>query len=267
MPFLTIQGHRICYRRYGAMLPERETAVFLHDGLGAMGSWKDLPRALGRAAGLNALAYDRHGYGRSAPRKRFPYGFMEAEVPALAELLDSLALQRVHLIGHSDGASIALLFAARHPERVQSLVAVAPHTFVEARTRQGIQALLDAQAAGNTPGWLKRLHHERADDLLRAWGKGWLSARHKRWSIEEWLGYIKIPAMVVQGEQDEFGSEAQVTAIMNRMEGCEKWLVEGCGHTPHNEAPDAFLRRVGGFLARHAGAAPEPEREPNQEPA
>jgi pimeloyl-ACP methyl ester carboxylesterase len=252
MPFVQLQGRRIYYQWYGEVVPKRETAIFLHDGLGTVEAWKDLPAHLGQKAGLNAMAYDRYGYGRSQPRGRFAYGFMEAEVPALLELVQALSLDKVHLVGHSDGASIALLFAARYPERVHSLVSVAAHTFVEDRTRQGIQALMDAMARGRTPGWLKRLHQDRAEDVLRAWGRGWLTARHELWNIEPWLGYVKCPALAVQGTEDEFGTEAQVISIVNRVEGCGKWMVEGCGHTPHNEAPQLFTERVGAFLSEHA---------------
>lgn len=248
MPHLSLQGRRILYQWYGEICPGRETAIFLHDGLGAIGSWKKLPVEIGRLAGINTLAYDRFGYGGSQPRGRFPFGFMEAEVPALLELLDSLSLAQVHLVGHSDGASIALLFAAKFPERVRSLVSVAAHSFVEPRTREGIQALMDAMHRGRTPGWLKRLHHDRAEPLLKAWGKGWLTARHQQWNIESWLGYVKCPALAIQGTEDKFGTEAQVVAILNRVEACEKWMVEDCGHTPQNDFPKAFASRVGKFL-------------------
>lgn len=253
MPYLKLQGRRIYYKEFVELDAGRETAIFLHDGLGAIGSWKDLPAQIGQRAGLNAVAYDRYGYGRSQPRETFPFEFMEAEVPALLELLEALSLKRVHLVGHSDGASIALLFAARYPERVGSLVSVAAHSFVEDRTREGIQALMDAMNRGQTPGWLKRLHGERAEAVLGAWGAGWLTARHEQWNIEHWLGYVKCPAFAIQGTEDEFGTEAQVTAILNRLEGCETWLAEGCGHTPHNELPEEFTERAGEFLARHAG--------------
>ena len=253
MPYLKLQGRRINYQWYGETDLKRETAVFLHDGLGAIGSWKDIPEEIGRRAGINVLAYDRYGYGGSQPRGRFPLGFMEEEVPALVELLDALSLDQAHLVGHSDGASIALLCAARYPARVCSLVSVAAHTFVEPQTREGIQALVDSMNHGRIPAWLSRLHRERAGPLLKAWGSGWLTARHAQWNIESWLGYVKCPTLAIQGTADEFGTEKQIIAIMNRVEGCETWMVEGCGHTPYNEYPAAFAERVGGFLEKNLG--------------
>lgn len=256
MPYLTVRQHRLHYQWAGGFRPGRETVVFLHDGLGAIGSWRDLPGQIGAALGMNALVYDRYGYGRSDPRARFPYAFMNREVPTLGDLLRRLGLERVHLVGHSDGGSISLLFASRHPERVGSVVTEAAHTFVEDRTREGIQALLDAQAAGNPPGWLFKLHGPRAGALLRAWGRGWLSERHHQWNIFDALPGVRAPLLVVQGDTDEFGTEEQVRSIRERVPHAETWLVKRCGHTPHSQAGEAFARRVVAFLRRHAGAGP-----------
>ncbi len=253
MPYLKIRRHRVHYQWQGGHDPARESAVFLHDGLGAIGSWKDLPGRLGSACGLNALVYDRWGYGRSDPRSAFPYEFMEREVPALEALLDQLGLARVHLIGHSDGGSIALLFAARFPQRVHKVVTEAAHVFVEPETRAGIRALLAAQAAGATPPWLAKLHGRRAEALLSAWCRGWLTDAHSRWRIDGRLGGVRAPVLAIQGRNDEFGTGAQVRAIVEGVAGPGKsWLVKDCGHTPHNQAPEEFLRRVGTFLRGEA---------------
>ena len=166
MPFLHVRRRRIYYEWQGAHNPERETVVFLHDGLGAIGSWRDMPERIGAALRVNALVYDRYGYGRSEPRARFPYAFMNREVPALAGMLTRLGVPRAHLVGHSDGGSIALLFAARFPKRVGSIVTEAAHTFVENETRAGIQALMDALAAGSPPVWLNKLHGARGSAVL-----------------------------------------------------------------------------------------------------
>jgi pimeloyl-ACP methyl ester carboxylesterase len=228
--------------------PGRDTLVFLHDGLGATGSWMNLPQRIAEATGMGALAYDREGYGQSAPRDDFPYGFMEAEAPVLLELLDHLKIERPHLIGHSDGGSIALVFAALYPQRVRSVVTEAAHVFVEPETQAGIQALVDAQAAGNTPKWLQRLHGERADDLLRIWASGWLSGKHGRWNIERFLADVACPVLAIQGDQDEFGTLAQVEAIAAQVRNGQQWVAPGCGHTVHADAADAFVERVVEFL-------------------
>jgi pimeloyl-ACP methyl ester carboxylesterase len=255
MAFLTLGGHRIYLEWQGPHDPARETAVFLHDGLGAVGAWKRVPERIGAAAGVNALVYDRWGYGRSDERELFRFQFMEAEVPVLRELLDQLGLARAHLVGHSDGGSIALLLAARWPERVTSLVTEAAHVFVEPETQTGIRALVALQRAGRMPGWLSRLHGERAERLLSAWCDGWLSDAHAQWNIEDWLGYVTAPTLAVQGEQDEFGTPAQVNAILNRVGGADSWIVPNCGHTPHNDAEDEYVERVAGFVRAHLDRA------------
>ena len=258
MAFLTLGGHQVYCEWQGPHDPARETAVFLHDGLGAVGAWKRVPERIGAAAGVNALVYDRWGYGRSDERGAFPFGFMEAESLVLRELLDRLALERAHLVGHSDGGSIALLMAARWPERVASLVTEAAHAFVEPETQAGIRELVTLQAAGRLPGWLTRLHGERTGRLLSAWCEGWLSGAHALWNIEDWLGYVTAPALVIQGKQDEFGTLAQVNAILNRIGGADRWIVPDCGHTPHNDAADEFVERVAAFI--RANLHHEPSR-------
>ena len=270
MPHIAIQGRPLYYEWRGYEWRGSRTAgpapnvpaphgpaplVFLHDGLGAVGSWKDVPERIANALGARALVFDRWGYGRSAPRPDFPFRFMEVEVEPLRELLDGLAIPRAFLVGHSDGGSVALLFAARYPARVAALVTEAAHVFVERETRAGIEALVALQRAGRTPGWLTRLHGERAEALLSAWAEGWLSAEHERWEITAALPGVRCPLLAIQGERDEFGTAAQVEAICAGVPQAESWLVPGSGHTPHTAAQDEFERRVTAFLARHGARA------------
>jgi pimeloyl-ACP methyl ester carboxylesterase len=237
--------------------PDTEVVIFLHDGLGATGSWQTMPERIAAATGLSAMLYDRWGYGRSAPREAFPFGFMEQEVPVLLDLLDREGIARPHLVGHSDGGSIALLFAARHPERVRSVVTEAAHVFVEPETQAGIRALLEAKAAGQMPRWLERLHGERAAALLDAWGSGWLTPAHARWNIEDCLAQVRCPLLVIQGDRDEFGTLAQVEAIVSRAPNAQRWVARDCGHTPHAEAADHFAERVSAFLRAHMAHTPD----------
>lgn len=260
MADLTLGGHRIHCVWPNGRGEGRETVVFLHDGLGTTESWKDHPQRLAEAHGLNALAYDRWGYGKSEPRPDFPFAFLEAELPPLVQLLDRFRLGAVHLVGHSDGGSIALLLAALFPGRVRTAVTVGAHVSIEKKNLDGIRALAEAQAAGRTPAWLKKLHGRRAEKLLAAWSAGWLSGPHGKWNIEGYLHHIECPLLVVQGEQDDFGTPAQVEAIVSRVPGAESWLVPNCGHTAYNEQPEVFRERVGDFWGRHGvGAAGKAE--------
>jgi pimeloyl-ACP methyl ester carboxylesterase len=227
--------------------------VFLHDGLGAVGSWRTVPEQVSARLGLPAIVFDRWGYGRSAPRSDFPYGFMEQEVEPLRELLDRLAVPRAHLIGHSDGGSIALLFAAAHPDRVLTVTTEAAHVFVERETQNGIRALATLQQAGSTPGWLRKLHGERGEDVLRAWSGGWLTESHARWNIVASVRGVRCPLLAIQGAQDEFGTLAQVDAILREAPQGERWVVPGAGHTPHSQAEPEFVERVADFIAKHGG--------------
>jgi pimeloyl-ACP methyl ester carboxylesterase len=252
MPQLTLPGRTVYYEWRGAAGdPRVPELVFLHDGLGAIGAWKDVPDRIAAALGTRALVFDRWGYGRSEARPDFPFRFMEAEVEPLGELLAALGIARSTLVGHSDGGSIALLYAARHPDAVAAVVTEAAHVFVERETQIGIEALVALQRAGKTPGWLGRLHGERADALLSAWAAGWLSAEHADWDISAALPGVRCPLLAIQGDRDEFGTERQIEAIRQGVPHAETWLVPGSGHTPHTAAPEPFEHRVTAFLRKH----------------
>ena len=241
-------SYRLHYEWGDGFDPHRPTLVLLHDGLGAIGSWRGLPRRLARALRVNALVYDRWGYGRSQERPVFGDRFMEAEVPVLGALLEHLGIARPALLGHSDGGSIALLFAAAHPGRVRAVVTEAAHTFVEPETQAGIRALVALQAAGRTPDWLRKLHGARAEQLLGAWSAHWLSGVHARWDIRSELPRVRCPVLAVQGDADEFGTQAQVDSILAAVPGARSWIAPHCGHTPHSQAEDAFVERAVDFL-------------------
>jgi len=218
-------------------------AIFLHDGLGAIEAWKDLPERLCAAGRRRGLIYDRWGYGASEPRACFEPRFMEAEVPVLAEIVERHGTKPIDLVGHSDGASIALLFAAAHPEVARSVISIAAHTFVEPVNTKRIEALLRAASAGSMPAWLERLHGDRAAQLLRTWAEVWLGEGHGRWDIRDRLPGIRCPVLAIQGDGDEFGTGVQLDSIHEAVDGAETWLVEGAGHTPHNDRADAVLER------------------------
>ena len=227
----------------GAAGASRGVAIFLHDGLGAIEAWKNVPELLSAAAGRRALIYDRWGYGQSDARARFEPGFLEAEVPGLREIVEDEANEPVDLVGHSDGASIALLFAAAHPELVRSVISIAAHTFVEPVNTKRIDAMLRAASAGSMPAWLERLHGDRAEQLLRAWAEVWLGGEHGRWDIRDRLTNIRCPVLALQGDGDEFGTRAQLDSIGEGVSTVETWLMEGAGHTPHADRPDDVVRR------------------------
>jgi pimeloyl-ACP methyl ester carboxylesterase len=226
------------------------TLVFLHEGLGSRSAWREFPAALARATGRAALVYSRVGYGRSSPRPApWPLDFMEREArDALPTLLADEKLDDVILVGHSDGASIALLYAGAIGHGVRALVLEAPHVFVEDETVASIARLDDELRVR-----LGR-HHAHADALFAAWRGVWLHPDFRRWNIEPCLGRVRLPTLVIQGQDDEYGTVAQVDAIRRGLAGpCETLLLPACGHAPHRDQPARTLAAMAGFIARYSG--------------
>ena len=246
--FRTFGGHSLRFLAHGDGSAQR-TVVFLHDGLGAIESWKTIPREFSTECSVRTLIYDRWGYGGSEARTFFAAGFMEAEVPTLMEIIDATEMGSVDLVGHSDGATIALLAAAWHPNRIRSVVSIAAHTFVEVETTKSIEALQDQLNTGVTPSWLGRLHGDRGESLLEAWAEVWLGGSHAEWDARSELSQVACPVLAVEGDNDGFGSDKQLEVIGQLVPDTEIWRVQG-GHAPHHELGDAFIRRVGDFWSR-----------------
>lgn len=232
---------------------EGPTLVFLHEGLGSIALWRDFPSRLCERLGLPGLVYDRWGHGQSEPLDRprdLRYLHDEAEL-FLPAVLAATGVEEPVLIGHSDGGTIALLYAARFPERPPAIVTEAAHVFVEDITVAGIQAAGRAYAGTDLAARLARYHGDRTDSLFRAWHDRWLSPEFRAWNIEAELAAIISPALVLQGEADQYGTRAQVDAIARGVSGpVETALLPGVGHTPHQEAAEEVLKLIAGFLGR-----------------
>lgn len=225
--------------------------VFLHEGLGCIAMWKDFPARLCERLGCEGVVYDRWGYGRSEAFDRprtVRYLHDEAEL-FLPEVLDALAVPRALLFGHSDGGTIALLFAAAHPERTAALVTEAAHVFVEEVTLAGIKAAGEAYATTDLPRRLARYHGEKTDGVFKAWYDTWLSPEFRSWNIEAALPRITAPILILQGAEDEYGTPSQVEAIARGVGGpATSAILPGCAHVPHLQAPDLVLDRVAAFV-------------------
>lgn len=235
----------------GAPLP---TIVFLHDSLGCIALWRDFPERLAGAAGCHALVYDRRGYGESSPFPDTPRTptYLEEEADALPPLLERCGVGDAILFGHSDGGSIALLAAARHPARVRAVVTEGAHVFVEEITLEGIRAAREALRTTTLRQRLMRYHGARTDGVTSAWIDTWLRPDFRDWNIERYLPRIAAPVLVLQGVHDEFGSVAQVEAIVRGTGGVgESLLIPAAAHTPHREATDVVLATTADFLRRH----------------
>ena len=222
--------------RSECMDEQRPTIVLLHQGLGELSQWKDLPRLLCERLKVDVFSYSRFGHGKSAPfRNDEEPSYLEVEaVQYLPQILAQAKITNPFLVGHSDGATIALLFGASFPSNLTAAVVVSPHVFVEELTCNGIkEALVSYKAKGGFYQALNR-KHEDADKLVSRWSKTWLAPEFSSWSIEEQLIKWKKPLMVVQGDKDEYGSLAQVNAITQRAKAATK-ILAGCGHLPFTE--------------------------------
>ena len=238
--------------------PERHghpLVVFLHEGLGSVSMWRDFPQRLVDALQCRGLVYSRPGYGRSTPRdrdERWGPDFMHRQahevLPALFNALHvDTAADKPWLFGHSDGGSIALLHAARFPQRVRGVVVLAPHILVEDLSISSIAAARRAYADTDLRQRLAR-HHDDPDSAFWGWNDVWLSPAFREWSIEGEVGTIDGPVLAIQGLDDEYGTLEQVRGIARRVPQTRLLELPGCGHSPHRDQPEAVIRAVGSFM-------------------
>ena len=232
--------------------------VFLHEGLGSLSMWRDFPAQLCRTAGCCGLVYSRPGYGRSTPRadeEAWGLDFMHRQafevLPALLEALDiDTAKHRPWLFGHSDGASIALLHAARFADRVAGAIVLAPHILVEPISLASIEQARLAYLQTDLRERLAR-HHDDPDSAFWGWNRVWLDPAFKHWSIEDEIGAIRTPLLAVQGRDDEYGTLEQIRGIARRVAQTQLLELEACGHSPHRDQPERLIQAATAFLHRH----------------
>jgi len=256
MPFITVGPARVEYALLEAQSPGAPTLVMLHEGLGSLSMWRDFPQRLADHLECRVLVYSRPGYGQSTPLsapRAVSYMHDEAWL-TLPELLERLRIERPILFGHSDGGSIALIHASRHP--VRGIVALAPHVFVEGLSIASIAATRVAFDTGDLRKRLAR-HHADVDGVFRGWNDIWLDPDFRSWNIEDLLPAIRCPILVIQGEDDEYGTVEQMRRIAQHAPHVELELLAHCGHAPHRDQPDQVLEAVHRWLQRHSGGAPE----------
>lgn len=226
--------------------PERRPLVLLHEGLGSARLWRELPQRLHDVTGRRVVAYSRHGHGASPPPPvpRDPSFFeLEARV-VLPELLRELGAERPILVGHSDGASIALLHAAEHP--VTGLALIAPHVFVEEVTASAIRETRERYRDGDLRERMSR-HHADPDAAFWGWCDVWLDPAFRDWDIAAAAAEVTCPTLLLQGVDDPYGSLAQLDRIAERLPGaCDRRHLPG-GHSPHLEAEAETLAALEDF--------------------
>jgi len=225
--------------------------IFLHESLGCTELWKDFPEKLGEVSRCNILIYDRQGYGKSDP---FPAlkrnsDYMETEAEVLHKLLEICKIDKVILFGHSDGGTIALIAASKYPDKISRVITEGAHVFVEEITLDGIRKAVESYNTTDMKEKLTKYHGDKTDTVFRAWTETWLSGDFREWSIERLLPGIKCPCMIIQGENDMYGSIRQVESILNGVNGItEKLIVPEAGHCPHKESRELILSRSKVFI-------------------
>lgn len=250
MKSIFVAGLQIEVLDLPASRPHTPTLVLLHEGLGCIAMWRDFPQQLAEATGCRVVAYSRPGYGQSDPwpTPRQPdYMHREGEV-VLPEVLRALEIEQPVLVGHSDGGSIALIFAGRYPEALRGLVVMAPHEFVEPETLAGIAA---ARKLWEETDWPRRLarYHRDAAQVFADWNDCWVSPTFRDWNIEAYLPSIRCPVLAMQGRDDEYATLRQIEVIAEQAADVRLVVLDACGHSPHRDQGARVLREIGDFLA------------------
>lgn len=243
---------RLEYQWVGCAQSAWPTVVFLHEGLGCISLWRDFPERFCREHGFRGVVFSRYGYGRSTPRPAggpLPVSYLHEQAhDALPAFLAALGIERPWLFGHSDGASIALLHAARYPQAASGIIVMAPHIFVEEITLAGIRAARQAYDEGGLRAALARHHHAAVDKVFSAWCDTWLTPAFRDWNIEAELPRIRCPALLVQGEGDEYGSLRQIDGIRAGVPQAETLVLADCGHSPQRDQPQQVAARAAAFI-------------------
>jgi pimeloyl-ACP methyl ester carboxylesterase len=246
-------GQHLEYRWIGPRPEDAPTIVFLHEGLGCVGMWRDFPDRMAVATGCGALVYSRIGYGKSDPvRGPRSIRFMHNEAfSVLPAVIERFKLKAVVLFGHSDGASIAVVYAGARPRSTRALVLEAPHVFVEPACIESTRRIAKKYERTRLRKRLTRHHGRNTDSMFRTWTDVWLRPEFRQWNIEEYLPAIKCPTLVVQGADDQYGTLRQLGAVVTQVGGPVQSLVLArCGHSPHSERPDEVLDTAVRFVRK-----------------
>ena len=250
---LDLGDQQLEYRWVGPRPNAAPTLVLLHEGLGCVGLWGDFPEQLATATGLGVFLYSRAGYGASStialPR---PINYMDPEAKAvLPRVLQAIGFQRGLLIGHSDGASIATIYAgSTEDHRISGLVLIAPHFFAE---EMGLAAIAQAKVAFEGGDLRQRLArwHQNVDAAFKGWNGAWLDPGFRAWDITDALAYIRVPVAIIQGVDDQYGTQRQI-AVAEEQCYCpvEVTLLDGVQHAPQRESPDRVAQVIAEFAKR-----------------
>jgi pimeloyl-ACP methyl ester carboxylesterase len=245
--FLPIGAASLEYRFIGPAPDDAPTIVMLHEGLGSAGLWGDFPDKLQAATGAGVFVYSRAGYGASSPVKLpRPLDYMHVEaLQVLPELLDTIGFRRGLLVGHSDGASIAAIYAGGTGDhRIRGVAMIAPHFVVEDISVASIAEIKQAYETSDLRTKLARWHND-VDNAFHGWNDAWLDAKFRDWDISDYLAYIRVPVAILQGADDQYGTLRQIEIAQQECYcPVDVTIIPGAGHSPHREAPEATLETI-----------------------
>ena len=250
---LIVNGATLEYACYGPAPDQAATIVLLHEGLGCTALWRDFPQVLAARTGMGVFVYSRQGYGRSTPvQLPRPLDFMTREaMDVLPHVLDQIGFRRGILFGHSDGATIAAIYAGSVSDhRVRGLILIAPHFFTEPG---GLAEIGKATAAYRDSDLKQRMakYHDDPDGAFHGWNQVWLDPGFTEWNVADVIDYLRIPVLALQGRDDQYGSLAQIAEVDDRAYSpVDMVVLENCRHAPHLEQPAQTLDAVAGFAAR-----------------
>jgi pimeloyl-ACP methyl ester carboxylesterase len=252
--WIMVKGRRLEYCAWGGSAAEKPAIILLHEGLGSVGLWRKFPEELAERTGYSVFAYSRAGYGQSDPEYKLPWplDYMTREaVEVLPAVLDAIGFRRGILLGHSDGASIAAIYAGSVKDfRVRGLCLMSPHFFTEPA---GLAAIAETKIQFEVNGLRDRLarYHADVDTVFWGWNGVWMDPGFERWNIEDSIAYLRVPVLAIQGLDDQYGTLAQIDALTHGSYApVDTVLLENCKHSPHIEQPERTLTAVSEFVAR-----------------
>lgn len=244
--FLQLTDHELYYEIHGPT--QAVPVICLHHGLGSLLSWRYQVEVL-REAGCKVILYDRWGYGRSSPRESYLIPGFEPDLIDLTQLVDQLVGDRVMLVGHSDGGSIGLLFAARQPDKVVGMASLAAHAYLEPKMETGIQEVsFHFHQDVNFRTALQRHHGEKYLQVYKGWSGGWLNPVNASWDIRSELARITCPVLILQGLEDEHATPQHAREIANSIRNADLFLAPGADHMMQQKQANLFNRQLIGFM-------------------
>lgn len=257
MDILQFEDRSIAFRtiRPAELKHEDCVLVFLHEALGSIGQWRTFPEILCKELGLDGFVYERQGHGNSSPLSNqrtanYLHDYAWIEMPQVIERVFSMD-KKLILVGHSDGGTIALLYAAKHPKRIRSVITMAAHVINEPETREGIYPAIEAYRSGKLDG-LKKYHGNKTNDLFFAWADTWLSPEFENWDITADIATVTAPVLSIQGQNDQYGTVQQLELIRSSVKGpVHTVFIPSCGHHPHLEQMDQTIAEIRIFIEQN----------------